>query len=272
MAVTDDMDNQNQVILRPEMFRINAARRGHVVVNGETILLDHIRKSDKEIKVADAIGKIKDLRPVKLQKGLEEWNQENGLILHRGKIYVPKDKQLRNDIIQQYHDLLAAGHPGRHKTLELVTRNYWWPGITKSVNKYISSCITCLKNKKSQSFPTGPLLPLPVPSCPWEHITADMIIKLPPSNGYDSILVIVNQFSKMSHLIPTNKSITSVGIAKLYLDNIFQLHGLSKEWTTDQGLQFASQVMKEIHKLLGIKTSISIAYHPQSNGQTKQIN
>jgi hypothetical protein len=137
------MDNQDQVILKPNMFQINAARRGHVIVNGETALLDQIRKSNKEIKVADAIGKIKDLGPIKLQKGLEEWNQENGLILHRGKIYIPKDRQLQNNIIQRYHDSLAAGHLGRHKTLELVTRNYWWPGITKSVNEYVSSCITC---------------------------------------------------------------------------------------------------------------------------------
>jgi hypothetical protein len=83
---------------------------------------------------------------------------------------------------------------------------------------------------------------------------------------------VVDRFSKMTHLIPTNESITAVGIAKLYLDNIFRLHGLPKEWTTDRGPQFASQVMKEIHKLLGIKTSISTAYHPQSDGQTERIN
>jgi hypothetical protein len=82
MAVKDNMDNRNQVILKPEMFRINAARRGHVIINRETSLLDRIRKSNREVEVADAIGKIQDLGPVKLQKGLEEWNQENGLILH----------------------------------------------------------------------------------------------------------------------------------------------------------------------------------------------
>jgi hypothetical protein len=149
MAVKDKMDNRDQVILRLEMFQINAARRGHVVINGETAILDRIRKSDKEVEVAEAIGKIQNLGPVKLQKGLEEWNQENGLLLHQGKIYVPKDKQLQNDIIQRYHNSLSARHPGRHKTLELVTRNYWWPGITKSVNEYASSCLTCLRNKKS---------------------------------------------------------------------------------------------------------------------------
>jgi hypothetical protein len=212
--------------------------------------------------VAEAIEKVKQLRPVKLRKGLEEWNTENGLLLHQGKIYIPKDTQLQNNIIKQYHDFLAAGHPRRHKTLELVTRNYWWPGITKLVNKYVSSCIICLKDKGSHFAPTGPLLPLPIPSLPWEHITADMIVKLPLSNGYDSILVVVDCLTKITHLIPTNKSIMAVGVAKLYLNNIFWLHGLLKEWTTDQGPQFASQVIRELHKSLGIKTSISTAYHP----------
>jgi hypothetical protein len=72
MAVKDDMDNQDQVILKPEMFRINAARRGHVVINGETALLDRIRKSNKEVEVTEAIKRVKELGPVKLQKGIEE--------------------------------------------------------------------------------------------------------------------------------------------------------------------------------------------------------
>jgi transposase InsO family protein len=76
----------------------------------------------------------------------------------------------------------------------------------------------------------------------------------------------------MAHFIPTNKTVTAVGVAKLYLDNVFRLHGLPKEWTTDWGPQFASQVIREIHKALSIKTSISTAYHPQSNGQTERIN
>jgi hypothetical protein len=229
IAIKDDMDNQNQIILKPDVFWINAARRGYVVINGETALLDQIRKSNKEVGVAEAIKKVKQLGPVKLQKGIEEWNTENGLLLHRGKIYIPKDKQLCNNIIQRYHNSLAAGHPGRHKTLELVTRNYWWPGITKSVNKYISSYMTCLKNKKTCSLPMGPLLLLPIPTCPWEYVTANMIVKLPQSNGYDSILVVVDQFSKMAHFIPTNETITAIGIVKLYLDNIFWLYGLPKE-------------------------------------------
>jgi hypothetical protein len=101
---------------------------------------------------------------------------------------------------------------------------------------------------------------------------ADIIVKLPLSNEYDSILVVVDWLTKMTHLIPTNESITASGVAKLYLDNVFRLHGLPKEWTTDRGPQFASQVMREIHKSLGIKSSISTAYHPQTDGQTERMN
>jgi hypothetical protein len=92
IAIKENMDNQDQVILKPEMFCINAERRGHVVINGEIALLDQIRKSNKEVEVAEAIEKVKQLGPVKLQKGLEEWNTENGLLLYQGTIYMPKDK------------------------------------------------------------------------------------------------------------------------------------------------------------------------------------
>jgi hypothetical protein len=74
IAVKDNMDNCNKVVLKLEIFQINAARGGYVVINGETSLLDQIGKSDKKVEVIDAIGKIKDLGLVKLQKGLEEWN------------------------------------------------------------------------------------------------------------------------------------------------------------------------------------------------------
>jgi hypothetical protein len=124
IAIKDNIDNQDQVILRLEMFWINTARRGHILIHRETSLLNQIRKSKKEVEVSNAIAKIKELGPIKLQKGIKEWNEENGLLLYYGKIYVPKDKELQNNIIQRYHNSLAAGHPGRHKMLKLVTQNY----------------------------------------------------------------------------------------------------------------------------------------------------
>ena len=73
----------------------------------------------------------------------DEWALEQGLVLYRGKVYVPKNTKLRTEIIKLHHDSPVAGHPGQWKTLELILRNYWWPGITQKVNDYVSGCDKC---------------------------------------------------------------------------------------------------------------------------------
>jgi len=76
---------------------------------------------------------------VKVLQG-EEWQIKDNLIL---KMYVLKDKELRMKIIQLYYDILVAGYKGKWKTMELVTRNYWWPGVTRDVGQYVEGCDMC---------------------------------------------------------------------------------------------------------------------------------
>jgi len=64
-------------------------------------------------------------------------------VLKEGKVYILKDKELRAEVIQLHHDVLVAGHGGRWKTVELVTRNYWWPGVTRDVGKYVKGYDLC---------------------------------------------------------------------------------------------------------------------------------
>jgi len=64
-------------------------------------------------------------------------------VLKEGKIYVPKEEELRVEIIQLHHDVLVVGHKGRWKTTELVMRNYWWPRVTKDIGKYVDRCDMC---------------------------------------------------------------------------------------------------------------------------------
>jgi len=73
----------------------------------------------------------------------EEWRIEKDLVIKEGKIYVPKDTELRAEVIRLHHDVLAAGHGERWKTVELVTRNYWWPGVTRDVGRYVEGCDGC---------------------------------------------------------------------------------------------------------------------------------
>ena len=150
----------------------------------------------------------------------EEWKIEEGLILWNGKVYVPKDLKLRTEIIRLHHDTPVGGHGGQWKTVELVTRNYWWPGVTKEVKRYVEGCDACQRNKNRTEPPAGKLMPNSVPQVPWMHISADFITKLPLAQGYDAILVVCDQMSKMVHFIPTMEQTSAKGLAKLFRDNV----------------------------------------------------
>ena len=115
-------------------------------------------------------------------------------------------------------------------------------------------------------------MPNEIPDQPWKIISTDLITQLPESQGYDSILVVVDQFSKMMHAMPTTSSVTVEGVARLFRDNVWKLHGLPEKTLSNRGPQFMSKVMKELNRLLGIKTATSMAYHPQTDGQTKRVN
>ena len=156
--------------------------------------------------------------------------------------------------------------------MELITRDYWWPGIKQDVKSYVSSCEKCQETKVHRNKPTGLLHPHNIPSEPWEVVGVDMIGELPESGGYNAIVVITDKFTKRLRLIPSHITLTSEGMAKIYRDNIFAIHGLPRKFIHDRGPQFHSGFMKELYKLLGIEGNFTTAYHPQTNGQTERMN
>jgi hypothetical protein len=101
----------------------------------------------------------------------------------------------------------------------------------------------------------------------------DLITDLPVADGFDSILVVVDQgLTKGVILMPCTKTITSEGVAKLLLGNLYKRFGLPDKIISDRGPQFASKAFKELMKLLGIKSALSTAYHPQTDGTTERVN
>ena len=100
----------------------------------------------------------------------------------------------------------------------------------------------------------------------------DFITNLPTSKGHDSILVVCNRFSKMSHFVAMTEKTIAEGLVRLFRDNVWKLHGLPKSVISDRGPQFAAEMTKKLNKMLGIETKLSMAYHPETDGQTERTN
>jgi hypothetical protein len=118
----------------------------------------------------------------------------------------------------------------------------------------------------------GKLHPLPIPEGRWDTVSVDSIMELPEAHGFDAVMVVVDSAGKHAHFIPIHTTITTLGTAWSFLNNVWKLHGLPINVLSDRGPQFIAEFMKELYKLLGIKMSASTAYHPQSDGQTEHVN
>ena len=196
----------------------------------------------------------------------------DGLVLREGLIYVPEGNELKIEILRECHDSRIAGHMGQEKTLELVTRNYYWPKMRQFVNEYVKTCDTCARNKTPRRAPYGKLKPLPIPEGPWQSVSMDFIVELPPSNGFDAIYVCVDRLTKMAHFCPTRSNVTAEQTAQLYLQYVFKNHGLPVDIISDRGSQFISHFTRRLLELCEVTGNRSTAYHPQSDGQTERVN
>src|SRR5690606_21086339 len=154
----------------------------------------------------------------------------------------------------------------------LVTRNFWWPNMRNTIDRYVRNCHTCTRIKPVRHAPYGFLKPLQVPQKRWDSLSMDFIVKLPNSEGFDAIYVVVDRLTKMAHFIATTSDVDAEGTARLFRDNVFRLHGLPRSIVSDRGTQFVNSFMRDLCKLLQIKQNLSTAYHPETDGQTERIN
>ena len=196
---------------------------------------------------------------------------QDGLLYYEGLLYVPEGP-CRLRVLQSRHDFPSAGHFGYNKTMELISRDFWWPQMWKTVKDYVTTCDTCSRSKIPRHRPYGLLQPLPIPETPWTSISMDFIVDLPPSKTFDSIFVVVDRLTKMAHFIPCHKTVTGEETTRLFVDNVYRLHGLPNDIISDRGTQFTSKFWQSLFKILGVEIKLSSAYHPQTDGQTERVN
>ena len=190
---------------------------------------------------------LKDFRESRLSS---DFTLTNNILYFKNKIVVPSER-LQLDILHKRHNLPTAGHFGVAETVELIQRDYYWKNLRAFVKKYIKGCDTCNRAKSNRHLPYGPLKPLEIPSERWRDISMDFITELPISNGFDSILVVKDRLTKMSHFIPTHKTVTAEQTASLLTSHVFRLHGIPTSIVSDRGTQFVSNFWKEFCKKFG---------------------
>ena len=136
------------------------------------------------------------------------------------------------------------------------------------ISAYVEGCDKCQRYRKD-IHPKAQIQPQEVPEGPWQLVGVDLIGPLPLSKGKDMILNIVDHYTKQIHLFPVTSQIMADGVASIYFEQVFPLHGIPKKIISDRGPQFVARSMQALYKRLGIDAGLTTAYHPQANGQVE---
>jgi transposase InsO family protein len=170
------------------------------------------------------------------------------------------------------HDAIVSGHFGVAKTIDSISRNFTWPSMHAQVTTYVTACDRCERDKSPNQRPSGLLRPLEVPEEPWTHVSLDFVMALPPSNGFDAILFVVDKLSNSIVLIPTKTTVTAKETDRLYFNHVYCRHGLARKIISDRDVRFAGTFWHELHRLLQVKLAMSSSFHPETDGQTERAN
>jgi hypothetical protein len=250
--------DNNRVLIRPEQLL------GAMLLN-EALEMDRICKAkpDNYYTTIRALAESQDPGP---------YSFVDGLVMRNGLIYVPNEESLRMDIIRTHHDHKLRGHPGIWSTIKLINRSYFWPRLQRDVASYVRSCHVCNRVKTVRRKPFGLLKPLPIGQQPWTSISVDHITELPMSNGYDAVMVVVCRLTKQAIFIPCHTTDNAEAMANLFIRFVFSKHGLPIDIVSDRGTLFVSKFWQALCQALDIRTNLSSAYHPETDGQTERVN
>ena len=260
-------DNENVVLLKPELFRLLLIQATVVDVQGvDHQFFERIRDSNAAIddKVSKALAEDKQhLR----------WSQrDDGVIITGSALYVPRDNTLRADILKAHHDTQMAGHPGEMKMFNLIRSSYFWPGLRHDVKRYVKSCSICQAVKIDRQPRHAPLHPHAPPAAPFEVIGVDFVGPLPESEDKNMICVITDHFTKFVIYTACRNTIDSEELARLYSERLYGIFGMPRRVISDRGSVFVSEFTRTLMKIHGIEGNPSTAHHPQTDGQTERQN
>ena len=254
---------------RPDYPVVNRQQEEQLLTNAVFANNIQVQEIDQIIIKGQNAAEIEPLHEkyrLELCKGI--WRQQ-------GCIVVVGNNDLKRGVISLYHNFSLAGHPGSWRTFSLLAQDYWWPRMKDEVEDYVKGCATCQSTKPRTNIPKAPLNPITVTpnAMPFDVINIDFITKLPPSDGFDSVMTIVDHdCTKAAIFIPCKEQMDALGTAELYAKHIFPHYGLPKWIISDRDVRSTSAFTRELCAILGIKQNLSSAYHPQTDGLAERMN
>nr|GEX87637.1 putative reverse transcriptase domain-containing protein [Tanacetum cinerariifolium] len=154
---------------------------------------------------------------------------------------------IRDMVMHESNKSKYSIHPGSDKMYQDLKKFYWWPNMKADIATFVSKCMTCAK------------------------IIMDFVSRLPRTpSGYDSIWVIVDRLTKSAHFLPMKKTNSIEKLAQLYLKEIVCMHGVPVSIISDRNSLFTSRFWETLQKALGTQLNLSIAYHPETDGQSER--
>ena len=239
----------------------------------DVALVDKISSSSpSDPLVVSALQNLSIGSPLFPHSSFSDWHFSDSLLYFKNHLYIPA--AACHDLVLSVHSSPTAGHRGFFRTYTLLSRDYWWLGMSSFIHCFVTGCTLC-QQMKVNTHPTVPALSLLSSNCsrPFQQLSVDLVTSLPPSASFDSLLVVVDHgLSKGVILTPCTKTIDAKGVTELFFKHVFLRFGLHDALISDRGLQFASAFAMELARILGYDLKLSTAYHPQTDGETERVN
>ncbi|XP_047482831.1 uncharacterized protein LOC125034845 [Penaeus chinensis] len=190
--------------------------------------------------------------------------------LEREQLLVPS--QCRSAVLDLAHSSIMGGHLATGKTKDRVMEKFFWPGITKDIERYCRSCDVCQRTVDKGKVRRAKLGKMPIIGEPFSRLAVDIVGPIDPrsSDGSRYILTVVDFATRYPEAVAL-QNIDTISVAEA-LVNIFSRVGIPREVLSDRGTQFTSAVMQEVYRLLSIQSITTTPYHAMCNGLVEKFN
>lgn len=224
-------------------------------------------------------GYLEDPLAVKLLEDLAQnpssaspFTLTDDIVRHKGRVWLGNHTLAPHHVVQAMHSSAVGGHSGFQATYYRIRQLFTWPSMKTTISEFIRSCSVCQQAKVDHTRPAGLLQPLPVPTQAWKVVSMDFVEGLPKSSRFDTILVIIDKYTKYGHFILLAHPFTALQVAQAFMYNVYKLHGLSESIISDRDKIFTSAFWRDLFKLTDTQLLMSSSYHPQTDGQTERLN